>query len=79
MQRHRFPSPNPQAELEPFESLEATDPLPIHQPAFAPQEAPDSQIAKPRTGMRQITNPQAQSRLILGPTPAIPGGAPKLR
>ena len=59
MQRHMFPSPNPQAELEPFESLEATDPLPIHQPAFAPQEDPNPQIAKPWTRMRQIPNAEA--------------------
>ncbi len=29
--------------------------------------------------MRQITNAKPESRLILGPTPAIPGGAAKLR
>ena len=39
--------------------IEAADPLSIHQPALATQEASEPQIAKPWTRMRQITNAAA--------------------
>ena len=68
MQRHMVPSPNPHAELEPFESIEAADPLPIPLPTFATSKDLDPAIANPWACLRQITNLEAQGRLILGPT-----------
>lgn len=59
MQRHMLSPPDPHTELEPFKTIKAADPLPIHQPAFAPQEDPNPQIAKPWTRMRQIPNAEA--------------------
>lgn len=51
MQRNMFRPPNSHAESRLLESIEVTDPLPIHQLAFAPQEYQDSQIDKSRTGV----------------------------
>ena len=41
MQRDMVSPPDPHTELEPFEAIEATNPLPIHKSAFATQEDPD--------------------------------------
>ncbi len=74
-----FPSPHPHTQLQAIESIEATDPLAVHEPALSSQQHPDALIPKSRSRMGQITNAHPQRRLILGPTPPIPGGPTKLR
>ncbi len=36
MQGDVFPSPHPHAELQPLKSIQPSDPLAIHEPAFTP-------------------------------------------
>ncbi len=78
MQCDVLPSPHPHAQLEPLEAIPAPDSFAIDRPPFAPQEDPDSQVAKPWSGMGQISNAQPQSRLILRLTLPIPGCPTKL-
>ena len=59
MQGDMLSPPDWHAELKPFLPIETAHALPIHEPAFPPQEDPDPQIAKPGTGMCQIPNPEA--------------------
>ncbi len=37
-----------------------TDPLPVHKPAFSTQHYPDPLIAKPRPGMREVTDAESE-------------------
>ena len=74
-----FPSPHPHAQLQAIESIEATDPLAIHEPALSSQQHPNALIPKSRSRMGQIPNADPQRRLIFGPTPPIPSSPTKLR
>jgi hypothetical protein len=74
-----FSPPDPHAQLQSIEPVQPADPFPIHQPAFATQQHPDPQIPKPRSRVGEISNPYPQRRLILGPTPSIPGRPTELR
>ncbi len=59
--------------------LPPPDPLAIHHPPFSAQEYPDPQVPKSRPGMGEISNPQAQHRLISRPAAPISGGPTVLR
>ena len=56
-----FPPPHPHAQLQAIESIEPSDPLAIHAPAFAPQQHPDPLIPKPRSRMGEIPNAHPQA------------------
>jgi hypothetical protein len=56
MQGHMFAPPDPHAELQPIQPIEAADPLAIHPPALASQQHPDAHVAKPRPGLGEIPN-----------------------
>lgn len=79
MQRHVFPSPDPHAELQAVQSIEAPHPFPIHEPAFTPQQHPDPQVSESRPGVGEIANAETEARLILRPTPSIPSCSTELR
>jgi hypothetical protein len=79
VQRDMLPPSHPHTQLQAIESVQSSDALPIHQPAFPTQQHPDPQIPKPGPGMGQIANPYPERRLIRGPTPSIPRRSPKLR
>ena len=78
MQRDVLPSPDAHAELQPIQAIQSSDSLAIHQPALSPQQHPDPQVAKPRSGMGQIPNAEPEGRLIFRPAPPIPGGPTEL-
>ncbi len=71
-------SPDPHTQLQAIESVQSSDALPIHRPAFTPQEHPNAQISKPGSRVSEIANPYPECRLILGPTPSIPGRSTEL-
>jgi hypothetical protein len=79
VQAHVFAPANPHPQWLALLPIQPTDALAIHRPALASQQHRDSLVAKPRLGMRQITNPQSQRALIPRRTPAIPRRPRELR
>src|SRR5512147_483749 len=79
MQRDVLPPPHAHPQLQSLQSIEPSYPLPIHEPAFAPQQHPDPQVAEPGSGVGQIANAEPETGLILRPTSSIPGGSTELR
>jgi len=65
VQRDVLASPHPHAQLHAIESVQSSDALPIHPPAFPTQHHPDPQIPQPGSGMSQIANAHPQRGLIL--------------
>ena len=62
-----------QPHLQPLQTVEPVDPLLVVRPAFAPEHDPDADIAEPRPGLRDLSDPHAQRRGIAGPRPVVPG------
>lgn len=56
MQRDRFPPLHSHPQLEPIQPIQAAHVLAIDEPPPTPQQDPDPQVAKPRSGMGQIAN-----------------------
>ena len=79
MQGHVFAPPDSHAELQAVETIEAPHSFAVHEPTLASQQHPESLVPKPRSRMGEISNAQAERRLILRPTPAIPRGPTELR
>jgi hypothetical protein len=59
--------------------IHSSHPLPIHEPALAPQEHPDAQGPKPRARISQISNAYPQGKQVLGSASSIPGRPTELR
>lgn|GEM_PF-1657319 len=79
MQRDVLASPHPHAQLQTIKSVQSSDALSIHPPAFPTQQHPDPQRPKPRARMGQIANAQPQRGLIFRAAASIPGGSAELR
>jgi hypothetical protein len=79
LQGHVFAPPDPHAELQSVETIEAPHSFAVHEPALASQQHPDPLVPKPWSSMGEISNAQAERRLILRPTTAIPRGPTELR
>jgi hypothetical protein len=73
MQGHVLAPPNPHAKLEAIQTVQPTDPLPVHEPALPPEQHPDALIAEARSRMSQILDAKPQGRLIVGRALSIPG------
>jgi hypothetical protein len=73
-----FPPAHPHAQLQAIESVQSSDALSIHPPAFPTQQHPDLQIPKPGPGMSQIANAHPQRGLILRAAASVPGGPTEL-
>jgi hypothetical protein len=78
VQRDVLTSPHPHAQLQAVESVQSSDPFPIHPPAFPTQQHPDPQIPKPGPGVSQIANAHPQRGLILRAASSRPGGPTEL-
>ncbi len=72
MERTMLPPAHPHAELQALEVIQAAHAFAIHQPPLPAQEHPDPQIAKTRSRVRELTNPELQGRLVPGATGPIP-------
>ena len=73
-----FPPSYAHAQWQTLQPIQSSYSLPIHEPAFAPQQHPDPLVAEPWPGVGQIANAEPESRLILRPTSSIPGGSTAL-
>jgi hypothetical protein len=51
MQGHVLAPPNPHAELGAIQTVQPTDPLPVHEPALPPEQHPDALKAEARSRM----------------------------
>jgi hypothetical protein len=78
VQGHVLAAPHPHAELQALEAIEPAHPLPIDEPAFAPQQHPNALIPKPGSGVRQIANADPQGRLIFRTAASSPRGPAEL-
>jgi hypothetical protein len=78
VQRDVLASPDPHAQLQAVESVQSSDPLPIHPPALPPQQHLNALIAKPGPGMSPIANAHPQRGLIVRAASSIPGGPTEL-
>jgi hypothetical protein len=79
VQTHVFASAHPHPQLQALQAVQPPDALAIHRPSLAPKHHRDPLIAKPRSGVRQVTNPQSQRTLITRRTLAIPRRPRELR
>ena len=78
MQRDVLASSHTHAQLQTIKSVQSSDALSIHPPAFPTQQHPDPQRPKPWPGMSQIANAHPQRGLILRAAASIPGGTTEL-
>jgi hypothetical protein len=67
VQCNMFAPPHAQPQLQALQSIEPSDALAIHQPAFASEQDPDPEVAEPWSGMGQIPNAKPETGLIRGP------------
>lgn len=51
MQRPMCASLHPHARLETIKAIQSSDTLAVDHPTLTPEQHPDSQVAKPRSGM----------------------------
>ncbi len=65
MEGDRFASPDAHPQLEPIEPIQSAHAFAVDEPAFAAEPHPNALIPKPGPGVRQISNPDPQGRLIL--------------
>ena len=74
-----FASPDPHAQLQAFEPIQASDAFAIHHPALPSQQHPDAQVAEARARVCELTDAEAQRLLVLRSGPSIPRRARQLR
>ena len=72
-----FPTPHPHAQLQSLHAIQAMDAFPIDQPALTAEQDPNPHIAKPWLSMSQVSNAEAEGRLILGAALSIPRSSTK--
>jgi hypothetical protein len=65
VQTHVLPTSNPHAQLQSVQAIEPVNPLLVHAPAFTPQQHVDARVPEPRPGVREFSNAQPQTELIL--------------
>lgn len=79
MQCDMFAPAHPHAELQAIQAIQPVDALPIDHPPLTPEQHPDSHVAKPRAGLRQIADTQPQGGLIFGTALSVPRRPTELR